>query len=891
MDDFSDDGFDELNDTVLQELENNAIQLTQAQTFKQTQAPPQRAGHLSHLDAEDEDLDDSVVFDELAQQPAHPLPTQQKTLIIHTVHGTRHYRPQWNQPPTNQQRPSHPAATLSSRPRYPGPPQLGKPRGTQATNGQAKPFQRPPPPRPIPPARPAAGPSVAPPRFAPPPSTGRPLLGNFSTGIASQAVPHAPPGSQSDNIIASLQARLNSLQNELTTAKGEAALLRNKFQGAQEAHEADLDRIRKQNADQLARQERIAERALAAEKTVTTELHFARQDLREERGVRTRKGKKNKDKDVGGATTPKKGASAKGAAAGASRSNWAIPDGFDDVELMPSPSKAAARRAKDPGSQPPSLFFGERTPSKGKRKRPAVDSPLLGELEMEMDGSSVKDELGASSTRPGSLPFDFLTLVLDHGALHDRPLTFELFYRYSFPSDQAQTFGSLIFSKVPLLGSPQDPIRLLIDFCLLIIELWRRCLEEMYYEPIYDLVALVSFTLRLRTVQVAPHIVAYLLPIAQSTVNLVAVPRFDSVDGDLSSNPDPGVQRVLASVDTTPILGLMYLAALGCAGAPPDLVDGQDPASPLLQYWTMIQPEFILALLSPKQKPDDFLGALALLSTSALQSSLGPVVLDNDPSKDVHVIAEVLISRISYSLSDPPCWVPKRSRRMCEVKLAALQTLIAFARTSFGLAKLTQSDRAIPRLVTVLSVTLDMLYDMEIPTSAFPLDDLRPAPSRELPPQDEPQDPNVTQEDLQAGASVPSKESPGAGAAIDAAPIPVSTEDNHPPTALLHAIISASVLLLHTVVTAIPSEEEVNDAGVNSSSNVAAKLAAWQGGSQRYLLTLARINFAEEDLVLEAGIDSETAELANELLELAVTPDEGEGVRNVFGFEETYSQE
>ncbi|KAL8381918.1 hypothetical protein RB595_005935 [Gaeumannomyces hyphopodioides] len=891
MDDFSDDGFDELNDTVLQELENNAIQFTQAQTFNQTQAPPQGAGRQSHLDAEDEDLDDTVVFDELAQQPAHPLPTQQQTRIVPTV--AQHHRLQWNQPPTNLQRPSHAAATISSRPRYPGPPQLGKPRDTQAISGRAEPFQRPPPPRAIPPVRPAARPSVAPAQFAPPPSTGRPLPGNFSTGIASQAVSHAPPGSQSGNIIAALQARLNSLQTELTTAKGEAAILRTKFLGAQEAHEADLARIRKQNAEQLARQERIAEQALAAEKTVATELHFARQDLRDERGVRTRKGKKGKDKDAGGATTPKKGAAASGAAAGASRSNWAMPDGFDDIELMPSPSKAAARRAKDAGSQPPILSFGERTPSKGKRKRPAVDSPLL-ELETDdvamIDGSPVKDEPGASNTRPGPLPFDFLTLVLDHGALHGHPLTFELFYRYSFPSDQAQTFGSFIFSKLPLLGSPQDPIRLLVDFCLLIIEMWRRCVEEEYYEPIYDLVALVSFTLQLRTVQVAPHIVAYLLPVAQSTVNLVAVPRFKSVDGDLANNPDPGVQRVLASVDTTPILGLMYLAALGCAGAPPDLVDGQEPTSPLLQYWKMLQPEFVLMLLSHKQKPDDFFGVLALLRTSALQSSLGPIVLDSDSSGDVdvHVVARVLVERISYAVSDPPRWAPQRSRRMCEVKLAALQTLITFARTSFGLAKLIQSDHAIPRLVTALSGAIDMLYDMEIPTSTFPLhDDIGLAPSGELSPQDEPQDPNMTQEDPQASASVPGKESPGAGAAIDAAPVPVRIEDNHPPTALLHAIISALVLLLHTLVTASPSDETGNDAGVHSSSNVAAKLAASHGGSQRYLLTLARINFAEEDLVLEAGVDSETAELANELLELAVTPDEGEGVRNVFGFEET----
>jgi hypothetical protein len=62
-----------------------------------------------------------------------------------------------------------------------------------------------------------------------------------------------------------------------------------------------------------------------------------------------------------------------------------------------------------------------------------------------------------------------------------------------------------------------------------------------------------------------------------------------------------------------------------------------------------------------------------------------------------------------------------------------------------------------------------------------------------------------------------------------------------------------------------------------------AKLAASHGGSHRYLITLARLAFAEEDLVLEAGISARTVELAHDLLELAVTPDEGEGVGEVFG--------
>jgi hypothetical protein len=93
-------------------------------------------------------------------------------------------------------------------------------------------------------------------------------------------------------------------------------------------------------------------------------------------------------------------------------------------------------------------------------------------------------------------------------------------------------------------------------------------------------------------------------------------------------------------------------------------------------------------------------------------------------------------------------------------------------------------------------------------------------------------------------------------------------------TLLLNQLIAQITALLHFLIT---------DPRTANVANMPAKLAASHGGSHRYLITLARLAFAEEDLVLEAGIDARTVELAHDLLELAVTPDEGEGVGEVFG--------
>lgn len=60
------------------------------------------------------------------------------------------------------------------------------------------------------------------------------------------------------------------------------------------------------------------------------------------------------------------------------------------------------------------------------------------------------------------------------------------------------------------------------------------------------------------------------------------------------------------------------------------------------------------------------------------------------------------------------------------------------------------------------------------------------------------------------------------------------------------------------------------------------KLAVIRGGSQKYLLALSRLNFSEDDLVLESGIDSDVASYALEMLELVVTPEEGEAIHLAF---------
>ena len=60
------------------------------------------------------------------------------------------------------------------------------------------------------------------------------------------------------------------------------------------------------------------------------------------------------------------------------------------------------------------------------------------------------------------------------------------------------------------------------------------------------------------------------------------------------------------------------------------------------------------------------------------------------------------------------------------------------------------------------------------------------------------------------------------------------------------------------------------------------KLTQIHGGPQKYLLVLARLNFSDDDLVLERGIAPDIQGLALEMLESAVTPEEGDKIFEAF---------
>ena len=204
----------------------------------------------------------------------------------------------------------------------------------------------------------------------------RPALppgGRFPASQASQA----PSG----DMVSALQQRLRTLETELHIARGEVSIIRANSTKAQQEYDAQVARLKKLNAEQLAKQERIVEAAVAAEKSANTELQFLQRDMREVSDRARRRDTAGPAAAVGAVTTPKK-----------ANKTWGIADGFDEMDIALSPSKGQGR-GKASGSVAANV--GERTPSKGKRKRPVMDSPIAA-LETHTEDVEMGDDKPAS---------------------------------------------------------------------------------------------------------------------------------------------------------------------------------------------------------------------------------------------------------------------------------------------------------------------------------------------------------------------------------------------------------------------------------------------------------------------------------------------------------------
>ncbi|KUJ16318.1 uncharacterized protein LY89DRAFT_669845 [Mollisia scopiformis] len=506
-DEYDDDDLDALPDNELVELENNAIQFTQAQTqAARAKVPAPSSDYGDEFD--DLDIDEEIVIDESRSTPA--------IVPFHRhIPGQVTQQQQFRQQRYGTINNSNSISQLTNRSR-PTPPQFNETI-----------YNR--------------------------PSIPIPLNDSVVAQQGSQA------SATSDIKVENLQKQLeevlkerNALNEQLKAKAGEISIVRSKQETTVKEYERQLTSLRKHNEETLVKQQHALESARNAEKHAVTERDFIRRDLAEEseRVRRLNKAREAEKKDGAGTlTTPKK--------------KKALPyrDGFDDDEIeIISPSRISPLRfqKRNPGS-----------PSKpGKRKRKAVESPA-GALEViqpeaqaiETRASALDEEILAKLFIQDGR-FDFIGTMLDHRIDANHLRTLEELGKYAFPSAPRDSFQSLILGEIPSLGLKKLSKDLSVDFCIFLISLWKKCMAEKYVDPIHYLIDMLTFALELHTSSIAPNVVDQLLPLIQETVDAVSIPRFkDTIE----------LEAYAKDIDTTPIMHLLYITAQGCMSEPADM--------------------------------------------------------------------------------------------------------------------------------------------------------------------------------------------------------------------------------------------------------------------------------------------------------------------------------
>ncbi|SLM39718.1 Protein of unknown function DUF3636 [Lasallia pustulata] len=493
----------------------------------------------------------------------------------------------------------------------------------------------------------------------------------------------------------------DTLQQELETANsnalskaGEIAIIRANHVKIVKEYEKKSSELQKIHAGEAARQRVEIEKARAEKERVATEIEFLKRDLFEET-ERVRNLTKNAkaggvkppvSKTAGNdiVTTPKK--------------VMVLPyrDGFDDDEIMVvSPSKAASK----------SKAVTPKAGAKRKRK-PTEDSPAqplhLSQPKRD-DGPRPTDSLRQSPSdavehlqpipKTEDTRFEFTQQILNHRLHRGHKRSFEVLANYVFPSNADKPLSTLLLDEISLLGLKQNVADFPAAVGHIVISLWSQCIKEEFYKPLELLIDLVKFILVLSTASTASHLIDEVVPLAQITADINAIPRH-------KLQPSSQLKE---EISTNECLQILYLVACGC------MRDVED----MIRFWRFMRFDFILMILGVKQPLDDIQLMLSLLRTSVLENSFATIV-----SVDAHnqrACEKHVINNMTLLLIDVPRVAegqhPYDAIEVAELRLQVLDLMDKMCDTKHGGEALAVDPYAIGRLVRVMNDELDALYD------------------------------------------------------------------------------------------------------------------------------------------------------------------------------------
>ncbi|KAK3715760.1 hypothetical protein LTR37_006985 [Vermiconidia calcicola] len=517
--------------------------------------------------------------------------------------------------------------------------------------------------------------------------------------------PHLQPRADENGDVSALQARLAELETEQArlrqseqeardaalSKEGEIAIVRANQEKATKEYERRLAVMQKLHADEAAKQKAELEAQRKEREKMETDNRFLQHDLAQEaeRAERLTGPGKARAAPTGRVETPRK------------NKRTGLGDGFDDDEVrMVSPSKSREKSR-------------EQTPKVGaKRKRPAQDSPVaplsfsrpVAEESVEQQQGVVEKVVVQDDGR-----YAFMQRMMNHRPYEGHERTVEALTKHAFPSDKERSLNSLFLDDIafPVRSSETSlPSKL----SLIMLKLWRRCLEEKYFKPIYLLLDMVRFALRLELSETVVQLLGQAVPICVRTIDLVAIPiaRASLYASYASSTEYLSMQTdVAAHIDVDEMLDFLK-----------QLCDAASLSAQYIEpFWRHVEFTSMLGMLNKAQPISQITTALQILSTSNLTTTFGPICqIDDDDGAQRQLKQERdTIERLTSLLFDMP-EAPRdepayTNREIYELRIEVLGVLKALCLNEHGGLLLSQYRTAIGRLIRFLDGQVCKLYD------------------------------------------------------------------------------------------------------------------------------------------------------------------------------------
>lgn len=668
---------------------------------------------------------------------------------------------------------------------------------------------------------------------------GRPLQQNPSTNthhppvrpLGQDALPPRVEELQKERDL--LTQNLNNVTRQLHTARGENAVVRNKGVNDLKAAERQISILKKQMQEEATKHQAMLQAKDAAYGKLATDSNFLKHELDEQtRKVRTLQ-QQAKDKPLHDRTNQANLSPRKGPAN-------SLRDGFDDEEIMlmsPSRSPAKARQSK-PG-----------TPTNRKRKQPAMTELGVPPLVLRASGSIDHD---GNASKPTTKASSGVEVVKDHVAerhlqfmqdvLSFRPSSgqdtvIEGLVKFAFPSEPTRPLSSILLAETSKLKGKRLPGDLLDCFTKLL----DRCAKEEYYKPLASLLSTFYHILDIDPTIVDAQSIRSLLSPIQSLIEVNARRRWNLAD--ITRLWDHKIPRPLPDpeINTTACLDILVVIA--------SLVS--DERDLLETFWRCLPAEFILLILAPQNPISDITLVLELLATSIMKTTFGNI----RTTPDQMTMENYIVDKVCYLLWEPPRHVLLSRHDKKELAAAANTKKPHTSRKS----KQPDSELTPPptrlEICNLRLAALSLLSKLIVTSIPHPHKD------------------NIEHHHgTTLATDHPKLIARLARSIYDELS---SLYVHHPDTHTLHAtLVNRAIVILHHILTS-PQARNLDLPKILSGTNV---------GVHKFRVAMCRLAFREG---LKGGIDDgvseETVNMATEILEEYVTPDEAVQLLEAFG--------